>query len=321
MQRRHLPLALACAFGLGVFTLGAQAQANYPSKTITIIVPYAAGGTTDVIGRALAVGLSRHLGQSVVVENKPGAGGTLGVVDMRRARPDGYRLTMVPVSVFRQPYVQKTNYDPLKDLRYVASFTAYDFILGVPADSPFQTLQDLVDAAKSDKEGVDYGTPGQFTGNQVAMALLGKASGASFVHVPFKGDSEATTAMLGGHVKSIVSTNGILNFMESGQVRALAIAAEERPAAFADVPTFREAGYDVVVPSPLGLAGPKDLPDEVVQKLETAVKAALDEPEMQQAIETYGIRVDYRDSKGYTEFAHQNFAAEKDIVESLNLRD
>jgi tripartite-type tricarboxylate transporter receptor subunit TctC len=168
---------------------------------------------------------------------------------------------------------------------------------------------------------VDYGTPGKFTGNQVAMSLLGKAAGVQFTHVPFKGDSEATTALLGGHVKTIVSTNGILNFMESGKVRALAVAAETRPPAFASVPTFKEAGYDVVVPSPLGVAGPKGLPQAVVQKLEAAVKAALDDPDMQRIIKNNGIRTDYRDSAAYTAFARKSFADEKGIVESIGLND
>lgn len=319
MQRRFFTAAIACAAATA--GAGAHAQAAYPNQPVTIIVPYAPGGTTDVIGRALATSLSKQIKQSVIVENKPGAGGTLGVVDMMRARPDGYRLTLVPVSVFRQPYVQKTQYDPIRDLTYIASFSAYDFILAVAANSPFKTVQDVVDHAKANKEGVDYGTPGKFTGNQVAMALLGKAAGAPFTHVPYKGDSEAITALLGGHVKTIVSTNGILNFMESGKVRALAIAAEKRPPSFPDVPTFKEAGYDVVVPSPLGLAGPKGLPQAIVEKLDAAVKASLDDPEMQRVIKTYGIRTDYRDHQAYAEFARKNFATEKTIVQSLGLND
>ena len=319
MQRRPFTLALACTAALAA--AGAHAQADWPSQPITIIVPYAPGGTTDVVGRALAAGLTRQLNQSVIVENKPGAGGTLGMGEMQRAKPDGYRLTMVPVSVFRQPYVQKVSYDPINDLSYIASFTAYDFILAVAPDSPFKTVQDVVNAAKADKGGVSYGTPGKFTGNQVTMALLGKAAGVTFTHVPYKGNSEATNALLGGHVQAIVSTNGIRNFMQAGKVRALAIAAEQRPPAFASVPTFKEAGFDVVVPSPLGLAGPKGLPPAIVQKLDTAIKAVLAEPEWQRTIETYGIRTDYRDHTAYAEFARKNFAAEKVIVESLGLND
>lgn len=321
MQRRPITIAMACAAALATLGTSAHAQADWPSQPITIIVPYAPGGTTDVVGRALATGLSRQLKQSVVIENKPGAGGTLGVLDMQRAKPDGYRLTLVPVSVFRQPYVQKVSYDPVGDLSYIASFMAYDFILAVAADSPFKTVKDVVQAAQTDKRGVDYGTPGKFTGNQVTMALLGKAAGVKFTHVPYKGDSEATNALLGGHVQTIVSTNGVLTFMESGKVRALAIAAEQRPPAFANVPTFKEAGFDVIVPSPLGLAGPKGLPLPIVQKLDTAIKAVLAKPDWQRVMQNYGIRSDYRDAQAYTEFARKNFAAEKAIVESIGLND
>ena len=319
MQRRPFTLALACTAALAA--AGAHAQADWPSQPITIIVPYAPGGTTDVVGRALAAGLGKQLKQSVVVENKPGAGGTLGMGEMQRAKPDGYRLTLVPVSVFRQPYVQKVNYDPVKDLAYIASFTAYDFILAVAADSPLKTVKDVVDAAKADKQGLSYGTPGKFTGNHVTMSLLGKAAGVTFIHVPYKGDSEATNALLGGHVQAIVSTNGIRSFIDSGKVRALAIAADKRQPAFAGVPTFKEAGYDLVVPSPLGLAGPKGLPAHIVEKLDAAIKAVLAEPEWQRMIETHGIRSDYRDHQAYAEFARRNYASEKVLVESLGLND
>lgn len=311
--------------GVAVASVNRPAQADdaaaFPNKVIRVIVGFAAGGGNDIFARVVGQRFGEIIGQTVVIENKPGAGGTLGVLDMQRAKPDGYRLTLVPVSVFRQPYVQKVSYDPVGDLSYIASFMAYDFILAVAADSPFKTVKDVVQAAQTDKRGVDYGTPGKFTGNQVTMALLGKAAGVKFTHVPYKGDSEATNALLGGHVQTIVSTNGVLTFMESGKVRALAIAAEQRPPAFANVPTFKEAGFDVIVPSPLGLAGPKGLPLPIVQKLDTAIKAVLAKPDWQRVMQNYGIRSDYRDAQAYTEFARKNFAAEKAIVESIGLND
>lgn len=322
MQRRHFTAAAVCGAALAALAATpAQAQADWPSQTVTIIVPFAPGGTTDIVGRALAAGLTRQLGQTVVVENKPGAGGTLGLVEMQRTKPDGYRLTLVPVGVFRQPYVQKVSYDPLRDLTYIASFTAYDFFLAVAADSPFKTVKDVVDAAKASQTGVDYGTPGKFTGNQVTMAQLGKAAGVKFTHVPYKGDSEAITALLGGHVQTIVVTNGIRSFMDSGKVRLLAVAADKRVPAFANVPTFKEAGFDVVVPSPLGLAGPKGLPLPIVEKLDAAIKAVLADPEWQRMMESHGIRSDYRDHQTYADFARRHYAAEKLIIESLNLNE
>lgn len=319
MQRR-MSGVLVCAM-VAVVATGAHAQADYPSQPITIIVPYAPGGTTDVLGRALALSLGKQLKQTVIVENKPGAAGSMGVVEMLKTKPDGYKLTLTPVGIFRQPYLQKTPYDPIKDLSYIASFATYDFILAVPANSPFKSLKDLTEYSRAHPGAVDYGTPGKFTGNQVAMVLLGKAIGTEFVHVPYKGDSEAIASLVAGHTKAAVTTNSILTFMESGKVRALAVAAEQRPAAFAQVPTFRESGYDVVVPSPLGIAGPKGLPQPIVQKLDTAVKAALEDPEVQRVIQNYGIRTDYRDHKAYAEFARTTFAGEKTLVQNMGLND
>ena len=209
MNRRPALLALSCLLGLAA--TGVQAQ-DCPSRPITILVPYAPGGTTDILGRAFAASMGKTLGQTVIVENKPGAGGTMGVLDMRTAKPDGYRLTLVPVSVFRQPHVQKVQYDPIGGLTYIASFSAYDFIMGVAADSPYKTLQDVVADAKKHPNEVNYGTPGRNTGNHVAGALLARAAGVEMTHVPFKGDSEAINALLAGHIKTAILTNGSLTF-------------------------------------------------------------------------------------------------------------
>lgn len=299
----------------------AVAQADYPSRPISIIVPYAPGGTTDVVGRALAESLSRQLGQPVVIENKPGAAGAMGVLDMMNAKPDGYRLTMAPVGIFRQPYLQKTRYDPIRDLTYIASFLTYDFAVTVKADSPFKTIKDLVEHARKNPGEIDYGTPGRFTGNQVVLAALGKQEGVEFTHIPYKGDSDATAALIGGHTKAAVVTNSILAHLQAGAVRVLATADKERNTAFEGVPTLVESGYDVVVPSPLGIAGPADLPREIVEKLDTAVKAALEEPDFKRVMDNFGVRSYYMDHNTYAEFAKTTFAAEKDIMENLGLED
>lgn len=298
-----------------------QAQAAYPSKPITIIVPYGPGGTTDVVGRALGESLGRQLKQPVVIENKPGAAGSMGVVDMMNTKPDGYRLTLAPVGIFRQPYLQKTRYDPIRDLTYISSIWTYDFMVTVGADSPFKTINELVDYAKKNPGAIEYGTPGRFTGNQVVLAKLGKDKGINFVHVPYKGDSEAIAALLGGHTQVAVVTNSVLPFMQSGKVRVLASAADVRPEAFSQVPTMKEAGYDVVVPSPLGLAGPKDMPQDIVNTLDKAVNAAMADPAFKKVLDNYGVRSLYMDSKTYTNFAETTFKAEKDIIDSLGLND
>ena len=319
MQRRFWTLgavALAASWSMG--TAHAQAE-SFPNKPITLIVPYGPGGVTDVIARALGMGMGKALGQTVVVENKAGAAGAMGVVDMLTAKPDGYRLTLAPVGIFRQPYIQKVAYDPVQDLSYIASFMTYDFILTVPANSPIQTVQDYVAWARQHPGQMDYGTPGKFTANHVAMALLEKKTGIQLNHAPFKGDADAINALSGGHIKSAIFANSILPQVQAGKVRALATASDRRPEAFANVPTFREAGYDFDVPSPLGIAGPKGLPQDVVLKLDQAVKAAMDDPAFKQVVANYGIRTDYRDHKAYAAFARQAFAQEKEIVQGIGL--
>ena len=321
MQRRTaITLALsALAAAAAALPAPALAQADYPNRPITLIVPYGAGGVSDVVARALAHTMGKQLGQSVVVENKPGAGASMGVVDMKNAKPDGYRLTLAPMGIFRQPHIQKVNYDPIADLSYIATYMAYDFILAVKAESPLKSVKDVVDQAKKDPGSIDYGTPGKFSANHVLMSLLEQKSGAKFTQVPFKGDAEALNALLAGHTKTGVFGNTVLPQMKSGKLRALAIASESRQDAFAGVPTFREQGFDVVTPSPLGIAGPKGLPADIVRKLEGAVKTAMDDSAFQQAAANYGVRLEYRNAQDYSAFAKKAFADEKAIVQSIGL--
>ena len=295
------------------------ADADYPNRPVTLIVPYGAGGVTDVIARSLAQAMSKNLGQSIIIENKPGAGASMGVVDMKTAKPDGYRLTLSPVGIFRQPHIQKVNYDPIADLTYVATYMAYDFILAVQQNSPIKSVKDIVDQSKKEPGSIDYGTPGKFSANHVLMSLLEKNAGVQLTHVPYKGDAEAVNALLAGHTKTGVFGNTVLPYMNSGKLRALAIAAETRPEAFANVPTFKEQGYDVVTPSPLGIAGPKGLPKEIVQKLETSIQTAMQDPAFKQAAGNYGVRLEYRNSPDYTALAKKIFADEKVIVQGIGL--
>ncbi|GAB2731161.1 tripartite tricarboxylate transporter substrate binding protein [Comamonas sediminis] len=321
MQRRTfaaIALSIAVVSAAG-FAAPARAQADYPNRPIVLIVPYGAGGVSDVVARALALSMGKQLGQSIIIENKPGAGASMGVMDMKNAKPDGYRLTLSPVGIFRQPHIQKVSYDPIADLTYVAAFMSYDFLLAVAQDSPFKSVKDIVDQSKKQPGSVDYGTPGKFSANHVLMALLEKKAGVQFTHVPYKGDAEAVNALIAGHTKTGVFGNTVLPHMQSGKLRALAIASETRPSAFANVPTFREQGYEVVTPSPLGIAGPKGLPPDIVRKLETAVKSAMDDPAFQQAAANYGVRLEYRNAQDYSAFAKKAFAEEGAIVQSIGL--
>ncbi|WP_455555031.1 Bug family tripartite tricarboxylate transporter substrate binding protein [Comamonas sp.] len=318
MQKRAWLLSMGALLG-ACLTNAAWAQSDYPNRPITLIVPYGAGGVTDVITRSLAQAMSLHLKQPIVIENKPGAGASMGVLDMKTAKPDGYRLTLTPAGIFRQPYIQKVNYDPVNDLSFISAFMEYDFILAVPPKSPFQTVSDLVAHSKKEGGSIDYGSAGRYSGNHVTMALLEQRTGAQFIHVPYKGDAEATNALLAEHNKSAVFGNTVLPYLTSGKLRALAIASPHRAEAFPNVPTFKEQGYDIVVPSPLGFAGPRGLTTDVIRKLEEAVQVALKDKNFQQTAANYGIRTQYLDNKAYTALAHRVFSDEKAIIASIGL--
>ena len=310
---------LSTAVGAAFFTSTTMAQGaeNYPGKPITLVVPYAAGGTTDLIGRALGASLSKQLGQTIVVENKPGAAGSMGANEMVNTKPDGYKLALTPVGIFRQPYLQATRYDPIKDLSYIAAFASYDFALGVDGNSPYKTLDEFLKHAKANPGEVTISSPGRYSGNHVAIVELAKAADVDVTHVPYKSDSEAIGALMGGHLDAVMSTKVNIPFMESGKVRVLGVAAEKRPEAFADIPTLTESGYEVVIPSPLGIAGPKGLPQEIVEKLDLAVKAAMEDPDFLKVIKDYGVRTYYMDNKAYTQFAIENFENEKDVIQRM----
>ena len=321
MHKKWFKFFAAAAFAAGttaVLPAVADSASDYPSKPVTIVVPYSPGGTTDQAARALAENLSRQFKQPVIIENKPGAGASMGVLDMLKTPPDGYHLTLTPVGIFRQPHLQAVRYDPVRDLAFVAAFLEYDFFVTVPADSPFKSVKEIVEYARQHPGEISYGTPGRFSGNHTVMAMLSKQYGVKFTHLPFKGDSDSINALLGGHIQMAVITNGVLPFMRSGKVRVLASAgAVANP--FFEVPTLKELGYDVVVPSPLGLAGPKDLPKPIVDKLDRAIKQALDDPAFKKLMDANGVRTLYMDSEAYSQYAQKAFVDEEKVVKNLGM--
>jgi tripartite-type tricarboxylate transporter receptor subunit TctC len=311
-------LAAIAAIGIVSSAAPSWAQDVFPSRPISLIVPYAAGGSTDQLGRALAEALSRRLKQSVVIENKPGAGGTLGALQMTRAKPDGYSLTMIPLSVFRQPYLQPTNYNPIKDISYISTVANYSYAIGVRQDAKWKTLKDLVDDAKANPNTISYGTSALYSTNHVMIAELERATGAALTHIPYKGDSEAITALLGGHIQVVSSTSTVLPFAQSGKVRLLATGGETRAKDFPDVPTLKEQGYPVAVASPLGIGGPAGMPPAIVEKLDTAIREILADPAFVSTVEKFGIELAYRNHQQYSEYARVTFAQEKSIIERLS---
>jgi tripartite-type tricarboxylate transporter receptor subunit TctC len=308
---------LAAFAALASNIISPAAAREFPSRPITLIVPYAAGGTTDILARALADALARDLKQAVVVENKPGANGTLGVVTMKAARPDGHTLTVVPLSVFRQPYIQNVAYDPIKDLKYVSMVAGYDFAIAVNAKSPWKTIQELVDYTKKNPDQVFYGVSARYSMNEFIMMDLAKKANLKWTSVPFKGDAESINNLLGGQIPVAAVANTILPYVQSGHVRLLASAGEKRWKEFPGVPTLKESGYPVVANSPLGIAGPAGMPDSLVTFVDGAISRAVKDPKFAEVASRFSIGITYMGHQAYTSYATETVLSEKDAVKTM----
>jgi tripartite-type tricarboxylate transporter receptor subunit TctC len=250
-------VALITAGLLAVAPATAWAQA-YPAKPVTMVVPWPAGGSTDIVMRAISEAAAKHLGQPIVIDNKPGASGTLGpAVVAATAKPDGYTLAQIPITVMRLPLMQKVTWDARKDFTYVVHLTGYTFGITAKADGPFKTWQDVVAFAKENPGKVTYATPGTGTSLHIGMEQIAARAGIQMTHVPFKGGAETNAAVLGGHTSLQADSTGWKPLVEGGQLRLLAIWTGERSKVWPDTPTLKELGYPFVFDSPFGIAGPR----------------------------------------------------------------
>jgi len=215
-----MKFALAVA-GLA-FALVAQAQ-QFPSKPVTLIVPWPAGGSTDIYFRKLGEVTAKHLGQPLVIENRPGGSGMNGPATMAKtAKPDGYTISQLAITAFRMPHMQKVDWDPIKDFTYIIGLAGYTFGIVVKADSPFKTFQDLLDYARKNPGKLSYATPGTGTSLHLAMEEVAAKAGVQFLHVPFKGYGDGAIALMGGHVMVQVDSTGWAKQVDSGAQRLLA---------------------------------------------------------------------------------------------------
>lgn len=318
-DRRHW-LALAAAT-LAATGLPAWAQAqDFPSKPITLIVPFPAGGSTDRHMRTLAEIAGKQLGQPVIVDNRPGGGGTLGPGTMARtAKPDGYTITQFPLSMFRVPYMQKVNWNPITDFTYIVGVSGYTFGFTVRSDSPYKSFNDYIAAARKNPGAVDYGSTGAGTSPHLLMEELAENAKVQLNHIPFKGNADLQQSVLGGHVSAQSDASGWDRYVESGQMRLLLTFGDKRTKRWPDVPTAKELGYGVVSTSPYGIAGPKGMDPAVVKKLHDAFKKAIEDPRNLELMEQLNQEVWYRSSADYAQWAKEAFAKDKALIERLGL--
>jgi tripartite-type tricarboxylate transporter receptor subunit TctC len=307
MQRIGRWLLFVAAL-VAAFSVSAQ---TFPSKPVTLIVPWPAGGSTDQVMRALATATEKYLGQPIIVENKAGAAGTLGATAMVTTKPDGYTVTQIPISIFRLPHTTKVGFDPLTDLTYLIGISGYTFGVAVRADAPWKTFRELVDYAKANPGKVTYGTPGANTSLHITMEEIAYRYGIQWTHVPFKGNADNMQALLGGHINVSADATGWAPHVDAGKMRLLVTWGAQRTRRWSDVPTLKELGYDIVSTSPYGIAGPKGMDPAVAKILHDAFKKGMEDPTHMQAMEKYDQDLIYMSSEDYAKFAKQSFADEK----------
>jgi tripartite-type tricarboxylate transporter receptor subunit TctC len=316
MQRRQL--LQAAAAGAATAALGAQAQ-SFPNKPIKLVIAFPAGGPTDITMRALADSAGKILGQSVIVENKPGAGGTLPAQNLQASAPDGYTLAQIPLGVFRLPYTTKLTWDPIKDISYVLNVTGYAFGLVVPTDSPLRTWTHFVAWAKANPGKLSYGSTGTMTSPHLTMELIAQKLGLELLHVPYKGSADLMQSILGGNIMAAADSTGFAPQVEAGKLRVLNTWGAERLAKFPEAPTLKELGLDLVQNSPFGIGAPKGTPDAVVKRLHDAVKQAMEQESYKTALARYDMVPMYMSTQGYKKFAADTFERERALVEKLGL--
>ncbi len=319
MTRRQL-LKVAAVGTVAASLPRRAAAANFPTKPVTLICPWPPGGSTDVQMRALADAAGKHLGQPIIIDNKPGGGGTVGPATMvAAAKPDGYTLSQLPITVFRMPHMMKATWDPMKDFTYVIHVTGYTFGVVVKADSPWKTWQEFVGHAKANPGKVTYATPGAGTTLHITMEQLAMKEGIKWTQVPMKGGAETTPAVLGGHVTATADSTGWGPQVDAGALRLLCTWGVSRTKRWPNVPTLKDLGYGIVSNSPYGFAGPKGLDSKIVKTLHDAFKKGMEEPAYLSTLERLDMEPFYKSSEDYAKYAKEQYDEAKVIVDRLGL--
>ena len=310
------------ALGGAALSTPAIAQGRFPSRAVRLIVPWPPGGASDAQLRSIAELSSRELGQPVVIENRAGAGGTLHAIHLaREARPDGYTVGQMHLSIIRRPFlVSQPQWDTTTDFTHIIGLTGWLFGMAVRADSPFQSLQDVLEYARANPGAVSYSTSGIATTNHLAMETLQEMTGVEFTHVPFRGATEGITAVLGGQVTMIADSATWAPHVEAGRLRALSVWTPERWPAFPDVPTLREIGYDIVVTSNYGISGPPRMDPGIVRILHDAFHEALMHEDNARVRHNFNMPLVYLDTQQFHQFVLERAAYERELIGRLGIR-
>ena len=299
---------------------GVAVAQEYPAKPVTLVVPWPAGGSTDIVMRAIADVASKSLGQPIVVDNKAGGSGTVGPATMAAtAKPDGYTISQVPTTIFRMPMMQQAFWDPIKDFSYIIHLSGYTYGVTINAESQLKSWKDVVDFAKQNPGTVTYATPGAGTTLHIGMEQIAQLEGIKITQVPFKGGAETNAAVLGNHTVLQADATGWRPLVDAGKLRLLMVWTSQRSPNFPGVPTLRELGYPLAVESPFGIAGPKGMDPKIIAKLHDAFKKAIDDPGVIATLAKYDMVPNYKNTEDYNKFVHEQIESERKVIESLGL--
>ncbi len=298
----------------------ARAQAPFPSKPVQLIVPWPAGGQTDLTMRILAEEASPLLGQPVVVVNKPGAAGTLVAPLLKAAEADGHTIGQVPITVYRHALMNHVPWDPVTDLAPIAQVSGVHFGLLVPANSPFRSVAELIDWAVRHPGELILGSTGIGTTAHLAMEEILLQHNVKYVHVPYKGTADQMLAIAAGQIMAGVNSTGFAPWVDKGQMRLLATFSAGRNPRWPDAPTMRELGYpQAVYTSPWGLAAPAGTPPAVIQKLHDAFHQAMFSARHTEALARYDQSLDYLNTRDYRQAVLATVEREKKLLARMNL--
>lgn len=319
-RRGVLGAALGGALGLGVAWAPAHAQPSWPQKPISLIVPWPAGGGTDLSIRILAEEAGNRLGQAVVVLNRPGAAGTLVAPLLKAAAPDGHTIGQLPLPVLRHALMNKVAWDPLTDLAPILQVSSTTFGLLVPASSPWHKVQDLLDWARQNPGALSLGSTGMGSTPHLAMEELLGALHIGYTHVPFKGTTDQMLALASGTIMAGMNSTGFAPWVEQGKLRLLSVFSEQRSARWPLVPTMRELGFaQAVYNSPWGLVAPAGTPAGVIAALHDAFKAAMFAPRHLAELQRYDQDLSYLDAAGYRQVLLQTSQRERKLLQRMKL--
>jgi tripartite-type tricarboxylate transporter receptor subunit TctC len=318
LQQRRSVLAAVAAFPALAAMRSVRAE-TYPTRPVTLIVPWPAGGATDAVMRTLAQAASKSLGQPVVIDNRAGATGTLGPSAMAgSARPDGYTISQMPMGVYRVPLLQKVNYDPVRDFSYIIRLTGYTQGI-VCKPNRWSSFNELVTYARAHPGALTYGTGGTGSSPHIAMEQIFRELKVTAQHVPFKGGTEALNAVLGEHVDLMAGETIWAPQVQARVLRLIVTWSPKRSTLWPDVPTLKEVGVDLVSTAPYGLAGPAGMAPTVVKTLHDVFRAALDDPSVVATLERLGQENAYLDTRDYLAWAQAQPQEQKRLLGIVGL--